>query len=254
MSGLSQAERLLHDLGIRAPGEIDLEAIAFSQGALVKFRPMDRCEATIVGNARHAIIAVNSESIHTRKRFSLAHEIGHWHLHRNRLLLCTDKQIGRFAGSALDPERQADDFASDLILPGYLFDPLVRRMRSLTIQTLDELAGTFDASRTATLMKAVRANRFPVAMVRDGLDGRRWFWKSEAVSPRWRLRTDLDAESFAFGMLHKGDTESSHPRMVGADAWFEFPGCQDHDVREQSFRPSSGEVITVVTVPERGHA
>jgi hypothetical protein len=43
MNGLSRAERLLHDLGIRAPGEIDLEAIAFSQGALVKFRPMDRC-------------------------------------------------------------------------------------------------------------------------------------------------------------------------------------------------------------------
>lgn len=254
MSNLSQAECLLHDLGIRAAGEIDLEAIAFSLGAVVKYRPMDRCEATIVGNDRHAVIAVNSDSIRTRRRFSLAHEIGHWHLHRNKLLLCTDKQIGRYAGSALDPERQADDFASDLILPGYLFNPLARRMRSLTIQTLDELAGTFDASRTATLLKAVRSDRFPVAMVRDGLDGRRWFWKSAAVSTRWRVRDDLDPDSFAFGMLQRDEAESPHPRMVGADAWFEFAGCQDHDVREQSFRPSAGEVITIVTVPERGRA
>lgn len=254
MSGPSQAERLLIDLGIRAPGEIDLEAIAFSQGALVKYRPMDRCEATIVGNDRHAVIAVNSTSIQARQRFSLAHEIGHWHLHRNKLLFCTAKQIGGFGGNALDPERQADDFASDLILPGYLFDPLVRRMRSLTVQSLDDLSGTFAASRTATLLKAVKANRFPVVMVRDGLDGRRWSWRSGIVSPRWRLRGDLDPESFAYGLLHADDAENAMPRKVGADAWFEFRGCADHEVREQSFRSFQGEVISIVTVPEQALA
>lgn len=254
MIGQTPAERLLLSLGIRDPREIDLEAIAYSQGAFVKYRPMDRCEATIVGNDKHAIIAVNSGSIHTRKRFSVAHEIGHWHLHRNKLLLCTAKDIGGFTGNALDPERQADDFASDLILPGYLFEPLVRRVRALTVQALDELANTFDASRTATLLKAVKANRFPVVMVRDGLDGRRWFWASRLVSPRWRVRDSLDPDSFAHEVLHAGEAESGIPRKVGADAWFEFRGCQDEEVKEQSFRATASEVMTIVTVPEAGLA
>ena len=254
MTGPSQAERLLVSLGVDHPRDIDLEAIAYSQGAFVKYRPMERCEASIVGNHRHAIIAVNSRSIATRQRFSVAHEIGHWHLHRNRLLLCTASEIGRFAPDALDPERQADDFASDLILPGFLFRPAIMRIRSLTMQALDDLAGTFRASRTATLMKAVKANRFPIVMVRDGLDGRRWFRSSRLVSPRWRVRGDLDPDSLAHGMLHGGDAENASPRKVGADAWFEFRGCQDEEVREQSFRSTADEIITIVTVPEAGLA
>ncbi|MCJ2077670.1 ImmA/IrrE family metallo-endopeptidase [Methylobacterium sp. E-016] len=252
MATVSPAERLLVELGIKDPRDIDLEAIAFSQGAYVKYRPMDRCEATIVGNDRLAIIAVNSLSIPKRQRFSIAHEIGHWLLHRNKLLFCTSKDIGGFARNAMDPERQADDFASDLLLPTFMFKPAIRRIRSLSLQALDDLSGTFEASRTATLLKVVKSNRFPIVMVRDGLDGRRWFWSSKVVSARWRIRNDIDPESFAYELLHSGGTGSTAARKVGADAWFEFRGCADEEVREQSFVSVLGEVITIVTVPESG--
>ena len=98
------------------------------------------------------------------------------------------------------------------------------------------------------------ADRFPIVMVRDGLDGRRWFRSSRLVSPRWRVRGDLDPDSLAHGMLHGGDAENASPRKVGADAWFEFRGCQDEEVREQSFRSTADEIITIVTVPEAGLA
>ena len=48
MSRPTEAERVLLDLGVTKPSEIDLEAVAYSLGAIVKFRPMDGCEATIV--------------------------------------------------------------------------------------------------------------------------------------------------------------------------------------------------------------
>ncbi|MCE4224936.1 ImmA/IrrE family metallo-endopeptidase [Methylobacterium sp. C25] len=252
MATVSPAERLLLQLGIKEPGDIDLEAIAYSQGAFVKFRPMDRCEATIVGNARHAIIAVNSLSIPQRQRFSIGHEIGHWLLHRHRLLFCTSKDIGGFSRDALNPERQADDFASDLLLPSFMFEPSIMRIRVLSLQALDDLTGAFNTSRTATLLKAVKCNRFPIVMFRDGLDRRRWSWPSNVVSPRWRARDDLDPESFAYELLHGGGTGSTPVRKVGADAWFEFRGCQHEEVREQSFVSVPGEVITIVTVPESG--
>ncbi len=82
MTALTHAERILKSLGIEAPGEIDLEAIAWTRSAVVDYRPLDRCEATIVGSKKKAVIAVNSRSPLERRRFSLAHELGHWHHHK----------------------------------------------------------------------------------------------------------------------------------------------------------------------------
>jgi hypothetical protein len=82
MSGGTAAERLLMQLGISKAQDIDLDAIAWHVGAAVKYRRMDSADATIVGSSKHAVIAINSSAIPTRRRFSLAHELGHWHHHR----------------------------------------------------------------------------------------------------------------------------------------------------------------------------
>ena len=252
MSRPSAAEQVLMGLGVSRPSEIDLEAIAYSLGAVVKFRPMDRCEATIVGNGRRAVIAVNSESIAVRRRFSLGHEIGHWHLHRNRLLLCTSKEIGNSRLGRLDPERQADDFASDLILPDYLFRPVVAKLPRVLLSNLRDVAGDFNASQTATVLKMAKSGRFPIVVARDSVSGGRWANPSPIVPGWWKLRSDLDPETFAYGLLHRGAAEETFPRAIGADAWFDFRGCDRYEVKEQSFQSGPDEVITVLTIPERG--
>ena len=35
---------------------------------------------------------------------------------------------------------------------------------------------------------------------------------------------------------------------IGADAWFDRRGAEDHDVLEQTYRLPGGEVLTVVTL------
>lgn len=252
MNKPTSAERLLIDLGITKPTEIDLEAIAYSLGSVVKFRPMDRCEATIVGNGRRAVIAVNSESIGVRRRFSLGHEIGHWQLHRHRLLLCTASDIGNSRRSSLDPERQADDFASDLILPNYLFRPVIAKFPRVLLSNIREAAGSFSASQTATALKMAKSGRFPIIIVRDGGSGARWAISSPLVPGWWKLRTDLDPDTFAYGLLHRGASEESWPRMIGADAWFDFRGCDRYEVKEQSFQSGPDDIITILTIPDEG--
>jgi Zn-dependent peptidase ImmA (M78 family) len=126
MIPLTHAERILQGLGITDPKDIDLEAIAWTRGAVVNFRPLDRCEATIIGSKRRAVISVNSRSPPERRRFSLGHELGHLHHHRRQVLFCANSDVGNFANDARKPERQADSFASHLILPNYLVDPRLR--------------------------------------------------------------------------------------------------------------------------------
>ncbi len=63
----THAEVILRELGITDPKEIDVEAIARYLGASVKSRPLDGCEARIVGANGRAVISVNSRSSRTRR-------------------------------------------------------------------------------------------------------------------------------------------------------------------------------------------
>ena len=70
MTPLSVPERVLQGLGITDPDDIDLEAIAWTMGAGVRYRPLDGCEARIIGRDDQAIITVNERSSWRRRRFS----------------------------------------------------------------------------------------------------------------------------------------------------------------------------------------
>jgi len=252
MSGITAAERLLMRLDISAARDIDLDAIAWHLGAAVKYRHMDTADGTIVGSLKRAVIAINSSTIPTRQRFSLAHELGHWHHHRGRFLFCGPCDIGNFAGGPLDPERQADAFASDLILPGYLVRPKILKLKRPTLTFAREIAHEFKASMTATLIKILNEDRFPILLVCHGKDRRHWFRRANMVPQWWFPREDLDAETFAFEILHRRVAEDSFPRKNGAGAWFDFRNVDRYEVDEQSFPLPGDEVLTILTIPAEG--
>ena len=237
-------------MGIVDPKDIDLDAIAWSRGAVVHFRPLDKCEATIVGSKTRAIITVNSNSIPTRQRFSLAHEIGHWHFHKGRILYCGPSDVGNPGNAdALNPERQADDFASDLVLPTYLFRPLALKLKKPSLALIREIADLFQASTTATILKLVQSNIYPLVVVCHCKRGRRWFRRSAMLGDWWFPRDDLDPDSFAFDTLFKGVKENSNPRKIGAGAWFEFRNVDRFEISEQSFLLPNEEILTLLILP-----
>jgi hypothetical protein len=240
---------MLIALGIERPEQIDLEAIAWEHGAVVKYRPLDRCEAMIVGAQRRAIITVNCRAIHTRRRFSLAHEIGHWHHHRGRILFCGAADIGNPAHAPLDPENQADQFASDLLLPDFMFRPRIVKIKPLMLSTIREIAEEFNVSLTATLLKLAGSDRFPIVIVCHNKQRRRWFRRAPMVPGWWFPNENLDAESIAFEMLFGGAAEISYARKVGAEAWFEFRGVERHEIQEQAFLLPNDEVLTLLILP-----
>jgi len=247
---LRPAERILLDLGIESPQDIDLEAIAWTLGAAVTFRPLDKCEAMIVGGDRRAIITVNSKAIPARRRFSTAHEIGHWHHHRGRILFCGPRDIGNPGDEALNPEKQADQFASDLILPSFMVKPRISKMKRPTLAAVREIADAFQASDTATLLKIIDLDQFPILAVCHNKERRRWFRRAPMIPGWWFPRAELDHESFAFEMLFGNAVESAFPRKTGADAWFEFRGVDRFEIQEQSFRLPNDEVLTLLTLPD----
>src|ERR1044072_2007543 len=252
MSGATPAELLLMLLGVVDAQNIDLEAVAWHLGAIVKYRHMDSADGTIIGSLKRAVISINKSTIPTRQRFTLAHEIGHWRYHRGRILFCSPSDIANAPRNALDPERQADSFASDLILPNYLVLPKILKLKKLTLEFAREIADEFRVSTTATLMKILNSDRFPIVLVCHGKEKRRWFKRARMVPEWWFPREDLDAETFAFEVLHRGSREDGFPRKNGAGAWFDFRNVDRDESYEQSFALPHEEILTVLTLPAEG--
>ena len=248
MKGLTPAERVPQELGISEPKEIDLEAIAFHLGARVRFHKLEGCEARIIGCNDTAIITIHHGCSPTRKRFSLAHEIGHWKHHRGQTLVCRVDELR--PQDKISPERVANTFAADLLMPKYLFVRIAGAYPKLNSKTIAEIAGVFGTSLTATAICLVDWGHTPALLVCHSNSGRKWFTRGPGVPSRWFPRDNLDADSFAFGVLYGGQSDDATPRRIGAEAWFDRWEAQKHDVSEQTVRTGDDEVLTLVLITD----
>lgn len=244
------AEVILQSLSISDPLDIDLEAIAWLQGAKVKYRELDGCEACINGRADlgRAIISVDSRSYDRRQRFSLAHEIGHWEWHRGQQLMCSKKDIrgsGRLR-SGLSREAAANRFASELLMPKYMMKDVLRDFKRFTMKTVQEMADAFNVSKTAMAYRLVEIDFQPSLLVAYGKQGRKWFVRSKSVSEKWFPRDMLDSESGAYGILFNGDPDDRSMSTFDADTWFDADGSDGVELGEQSFRTGDDEVVSLL--------
>lgn len=245
MKRLTPAEIHLKRLGITEPCEIDLEAIAWDAKAVVRYEPLDGCEARIIGYGDRAIITVDPGKGKRRKRFSTGHELGHWRHHHGQSFVCRSDDIGNQVLSALHPERIADAYAADLLLPEYLFRPLAQQFTRVTIEAIGKLAEAFTTSLTATALRMVQLGPVPAMLICHTATRRKWFRPGPDVPSRWFPRDDLDAESGAFEVLH-GQKESSRQILIGADAWFDRYEAARYELYEQSVRVTENEVLTLL--------
>ena len=241
---LTDPEQLLVELGVSAPGEIDLEAIAFHVGALVRCRVLHGCEARIVGAKDRAIITVNQSGQRRRRRFSIAHELGHWHYHRGQCLACRiEENPSRTIGSL---ERTANTYAANLLLPPYLFGPLSRKHKNLSFESVRALADEFDASHTATAIRLVESDHTPAILICHGPSGREWFRRSPSVPERWFPKKELDPDSFAFDLLFGRDLDSETMRKMDASAWFDRDEAYRFEIWEQTLRVGPQQTLTLL--------
>ena len=250
MSGLSQAEKLLQSFGVTSPGDIDIEAIAWEMGAKVRNGALESCEARIIGFRDQAIITVKSDGDPRRRRFSIAHELGHWQHHRGKSSVCRASEIGGSGQGGAAIERQADNYAADLLMPVYLFRPLAAAHRRPSFEAIDALAGAFLTSRLATALRLVDHGPWPCMIVCHDQSGRRWFRRNGGIPDHWFPRDDLDPESVAMDVLH-GKTDRARPTIIGADAWFDRWNADRFELTEECVRGFGNDVLTLLTLKDQ---
>ena len=118
------ANHIIDELGITAPQDLQqLDLIAYQRGAVVVNGPLHGAEARLVAVGRKAVITVSTATTDLRRRrFSIAHELGHFEIQRSGLVLCTSKDLDAWPWqSKQNDEAEANEFAAGLLLPERLF-------------------------------------------------------------------------------------------------------------------------------------
>lgn len=245
---ISKAEALLRKFGIDHPEQIDLEAIAAALGAIVRYAPLEGSEARIVGNGDRAIITVASGG-RPRQRFSVAHEIGHWvERHGRGGFLCGKEDIAPQNDQTKSTEAQANAFASQLVLPSYLFDPMIAGL-PVTLDTADKISKQFQASLTATAIKLVRSAAKPALVVCHSQEKREWFVRGPGVPEDYWPAKELDCETDAFELLYSPDAKGKTTvRQAPGTRWLIGRGAFSRTVRVQSVKVVDGMIISVVVL------
>lgn len=217
---LSAAERHLRYLGVTAPRDIDLEVVARARGASVTYRPLQGAEAHIQGQGDEAVITVNSLSLPERQRYSLAHELGHWHHHRGQRLFCRGDEASVWKKGKTDPERSADAYAADLLMPSFLFVPAAEACQAADINAVRALGKPFGTSLTATAIRLIERGPFPALVAwfdKSGMFG--WARRNHRLlAPEVRLLPRLHQDTAAFDVLY-GGRATGKAAATRADAW-----------------------------------
>lgn len=249
MRKLTPSEQLLQSLGITEPSEINVEAIAWDQGAEIKYRNLEGCEARILGVGNKAVISIDDRAIKRRKRFSIGHELGHWHHHRGKSFDCRSEDIGNYADFKVtsEVEKVADKYSANLLLPIYIFTDIARQYTQPTFETIFSIADAFDVSKTCTAIRYVEHGNFPCMLICYTQTGRKWFRSRSKDIPRKLFpHGQLDHESEAFEVLFGAKNKTSRV-IASGDTWFNWWKADRYEVWEETVQLVEGETLTLLT-------
>jgi hypothetical protein len=229
-----EARGILKKLMIEAPAEIDLAAVAGILGGLtIEEGGIEGAEGRILWGERGAAIRVKAGLWPGRKRFTLAHEIGHFVLHRQNRQGRFDTGHQLAIWNEANEEAEANVFASELLMPDYLFTPRLKR-QSPSFRNLDGLAEEFQASRLSTALQYVHYCHEQVAIVfsRNGAV----VWSKASKQFPWRIRHGQLSKDSGAGALAAGNpNETGRMAPTPVYAWLsDFEYDKDHDIMEES--------------------
>lgn len=235
---------IIQELGIESPEDIDLNAIAIACGAVIVERPLVGCDARIIGAGDRAIITVRADAMAERKRFSAAHELGHWMRDRGKAVLSCESEMFLKQWSSSNPEAAANRFAADLLLPRVMFQD---RNRGLPINwvSVKKLAKMFQTSLTATAIRLAEYGEYPGMIVCTTKGKRDWFVRGRNVPDAFWPYDSLQRGSVAIELAKKrvGEFEG---REVSADAWINMRDSSEFSIIEDSWKVTDDTVLSLL--------
>lgn len=198
--------RAWHNEGM--PDAVDLEIVRqmlpstpYGTGVREIKAPMvldiDSCEGMLVRNPKDTAewgIFYNGKASPARRRFTIAHELGHFVLHRGQRqsFNCDKESVYSGIDAIRAIEREADDFASNLLMPGDLLRDWISNQR-IDLHVLSAIAKRFEVSFEALCIRFIKFTTQRAILVYWDNGYVKYEWRrSSAVKTRARIRRNDD--------------------------------------------------------------
>lgn len=152
-------------------------------------------------------IAYNGKVSSERQRFTIAHELGHFILHRNQQqrFNCDKQSVHTGIDDLRQIEREADDFASNLLMPGDTLRDAIDRRR-IDFHLLSELAGRFQVSFEALCIRFIKYTDQRAILL---------YWDNGFLKYEWRSRRAIRTRA---RIRRIDDPQEPLPDTLAADA------------------------------------
>ena len=250
---------LIERLGVRA--KPDLPAIASRLGMKIREVDSEGFDGALVRAPGHrgGVIAVKASLLdETRKRFVVAHEIGHFVLPGHGAMeVCSANHLETWGLTVPKTELEANEFAAELLLPTkHVRETLAQRFPDLS--AVRRIASEYETSLTTTTRKFLRVTDHACAMVWSTAGQIVWSERSEAFTPNLRLGK-LDPSARASELLSSASeladnrkTPEFEPRP--SRTWLKSLGANavDRILECSVFLPHYNSVLTLLWIEDMG--
>ena len=235
---------------LRLQGRADLHAIAEQFHISIRERDLAGCDGALLRStvdSRGIIVVKSSIREFGRKRFTIAHEIGHLVLH-GASAACAHSDIGDWSRAAKQVEKEADEFAAELLMPTKEIGAAINS-RAPSLQIIQGVARDYEASLSASAWRYCDVVDVPCAVIWSTNEVIQWSRKSDSF--RYLLQRGVEVPQASYAMAaFKGKELPGDPEPVAAHEWIESARLHDGaEIWEQSLRlPSYESVMTLLWI------
>ena len=260
--GSIRAIKLLKEIGFDEIIDLPMDIFVSGLGATLIEEPLKNSDGRIIRGNKKTLIKVNSEIPYLgRRRFTIAHEIGHYLLHDKLDLEVHDENTTtlnwfkstEFQGKKGVQEWEANDFASELLMPSKLFIK-EQKGKKFSPSLLRELAKYFKVSITSVAFKYFESGDHPICLFHSH-NKQVSYWKRPDNYPhfiidRTKLKPPPDSVVMEFFEKNKIYPIKHSKQPIWKSTWFDLKDWEkdeDYDFYEYCIvTPSYNSVLSVV--------
>lgn len=226
-----KAREIFFSCGAENPRDISIEDLIVFHNGIVTEKPLHSCDGRMVMKHGRSIVTINSEIEYPqKKRFVLAHELGHILLHGNQEATFSDDYSTLEAYKHGHQEIEANTFAAELLMPSKLFSQACLG-KKFSPDLLHNLADLFNTSITSVVYRFIDYGNHPICVFYSK-DGKIQYWKKTPnywikIQDRNRLPVPSDSvanEYYVHGRIYR---KQEATQDINKSTWFELDGHEE---------------------------
>jgi Zn-dependent peptidase ImmA (M78 family) len=231
---------ILNSFGLNDLSSIDVLDVVYALDVPIKFVPMRNGDGRIVHGNNKSLITINDNiEFETRRRFTIAHELGHYLMHKDSPIHHFDNSSSmswfeeKNRSKIAQQEYEANVFASELLLPSTIYSKSVQG-EYFSPDLIRDLSDKFGVSRTSTIYRFIEHGNHPICVFYSK-DNKVNYWK-RSHDFRYRIKDctkapppsdSVSSEYFDDGTIY---SVAESKQEIVKSTWLDVPADYSDDI------------------------